>query len=70
MAETRGKTIFDEGQEYRARLILLLLGRKRFGEPIPEIVLALQSIDDLDRLEHMNLRLLDVSSWKELMETT
>jgi hypothetical protein len=69
MAQLVGKTIFDEGQEYRARLGLLAQGRKRFGEPAPEIVLDLNKIADLERLERMTLRILEVSSWTELLDT-
>lgn len=69
MAQMVGRTIFDEGQEYRARQTLLALGRKRIGEPLPEIVLELNKIEDADRLERMTLRILEVSSWTELVET-
>jgi hypothetical protein len=69
MAQTIGKTIFDEGMEHHARQTLLLQGRKRFGEPSPEIELALRKIEDLDRLDRMSVRLLEVSTWTELLET-
>jgi hypothetical protein len=70
MAQMVGKTIYDEGREDHARQTLLALGRKRFGEPPPEVVLALRKIEDLQRLDRMCLRLLEVSSWTELLETT
>lgn len=69
MAQTVGRTIFDEGQEYRARLGLLRQGRIRFGEPSPEIVLELNKIEDLERLDRMTVRILEVSSWAELVQT-
>ena len=69
MAQMIGKTIFDEGQEYRARQMLVALGRKGLGEPPPEVVLALGKIEDADRFERMSLRLSEVSSWTELLDT-
>lgn len=63
------KTIFDDGQEYQARKILLALGQQRFGKPTPEILVAVNALDDLDRFARMTLRILDVSSWTELLET-
>jgi hypothetical protein len=69
MAQAMGKTIYEEGHEDRARHTLLLLGRKRLGEPAPEILLALQKIEDLDRFDRMTLRILEVSSWTELLDT-
>ena len=69
MAQLLGKTMIAEAHEDRARHILLLQGRKRFGEPSLEIELALRKIEDLERLDRMSLRLLDVSSWTDLLET-
>ena len=64
-----GKTIYEEGMEEQARYALIQMGRKKFGEPAPDILLELKKIDDLDRYNRMNLRILDVTSWGELMET-
>lgn len=69
MAQTIGKTLIEEAHEDRARHMLLLQGRKRFGEPPPEVFLALQEIEDLDRFDRMTLRMLEVSTWTELLET-
>ena len=69
MARAMGKTIYEEGMEDALRRTLLAQGRKRFGEPEPEVLLALQEIDDLARFDRMTVRLLEVSSWAELMET-
>jgi hypothetical protein len=70
MAQLRGKTMIEEAYEDQARRTLLLQGRKRFGEPPPEVVLAFDKIEDLARFNRMTLRILDVSSWSELLETT
>ena len=48
---------------------MLRLGRKRFGEPDEATQTALRSITDLERLERMSERLLDVAGWEELLQT-
>ncbi len=69
MAQLLGKTMIEEAHEDQARHMLLLQGRKRFGEPPPEVILAMEEIEDLARFNRMSLRLLEVSTWKELLET-
>jgi hypothetical protein len=56
-----------EGAVCEARKFLLLMGRKRLGEPPAQIATALEGITDLTRLEHLGERLLEVSSWQELL---
>jgi len=56
-----------EGQAKEARRILLLQGRSRFGEPTPEVAAALNSVADVEKLEQLSIRLLQVSSWQELL---
>lgn len=56
-----------EGQAKEARRILLLLGRSRFGEPTPEAAAALNALAEVEKLEQLSLRLLQVSSWQELL---
>jgi hypothetical protein len=46
---------------------LLRQGRKRFGEPNEETRQAICAVRDLDRLEELSDRLLDVSTWDELL---
>jgi hypothetical protein len=46
---------------------LLRLGRKRFGEPDEKTRQAICDVRDPDRLEELSERLLDVSTWKELL---
>ena len=48
-------------------LVKASAGRKRFGEPDAPTAAALQAITDLDRLEALSDRLLDVASWQELL---
>ncbi len=50
-----------------AKWVIRLLGTKRFGPPPGEIQGLLGIIDRLDRLEGMIERLLDATSWEELI---
>jgi len=62
-----------ESSTYRATIAegmkktLLLLGRKRFGPPDKRTSNALERILNLNRLERISERLLDASSWEELL---
>jgi predicted transposase YdaD len=56
-----------EGREEEARVLLLRLGRKRFGPPSPEAEAALAGITAIERLETLSERLLDVENWEELL---
>ena len=56
-----------EGKTEEARKMLLLQGRSRFGEPPPEAVAALDALTDVSRLEELGLRLLQATSWQELL---
>jgi predicted transposase YdaD len=57
------------GRLAEAKAILLRQGRKRFDLPDPASTAALEAITDLDRLERMSERLLEVTSWQELLAT-
>ena len=50
-----------------ARRLLLRLGERRFGPPTREVVAAIEAITDLAVAEALADRLLDVSSWEELV---
>jgi hypothetical protein len=69
----QGVSSMRESATYRlivaeeAKKILMLLGRKRFGPPNVRMSAALERIKGLDRLEHLTERLLEVSSWEELL---
>ncbi len=56
-----------EGRAEEARLTLLRLGRKKYGPPTPEQEAAVNAITYLARLEALGEKLLDVSSWDELL---
>lgn len=59
-----------QGRADEARRILLRLGRKRFGPPDARDRAALQRVRDLERLERLTDRVLDVASWGELLATS
>ena len=58
-----------EGRVTRERRLLVRLGTKRFGEPDPATVAALEAIQDVDRLEAVHDRALDpdIHEWDELL---
>ena len=58
-----------EGRAEEARRILLRLGRKQLGAADEATEAALQAVSDLDRLERLSERLLEVSTWQELLAT-
>jgi predicted transposase YdaD len=55
------------GRVEEARAILLRQGTKRFGTPSDQIRAALAGITQIERLEVLTERLLDVESWDELL---
>jgi predicted transposase YdaD len=57
------------GQAREARRLLRLLGDTRFGTPDEESARAIEAISDIDRLEHMTLRLLTATGWADLLAT-
>jgi predicted transposase YdaD len=71
------QAILDEGREEgreegalrEARKLLLRQGHRKFGAPEPAVEATVQAITDLDRLERMCDRLLDVMTWQDLLAT-
>jgi hypothetical protein len=59
--------ILEEGAAKEARKFVLLLGSNRFGQPDPTTRAALEAINDAERLERLGVRMLQVSSWQELL---
>ena len=62
--EARGEA---RGRATEARRMLLAQGRARFGKPSARVVAALEDLSDLDQLEELGVRLLQASSWEELL---
>ncbi len=56
-----------EGASEDARAILLRQGRKKFGPPGERVVAEIAELGDLDRLHEFIDRILDVSTWDELL---
>jgi predicted transposase YdaD len=56
-----------EGRVEGDKQTLLRLGRKRFGAPTPATVAKIDAFTDLETIEALLDRLLEVSSWDELM---
>jgi len=56
-----------KGRAEEARQALLHLGSKRLGQPDERVRTRLDAIDDLDGLNVLLERMLDVSSWDELL---
>jgi hypothetical protein len=56
-----------KGEAKEVRKILLLQGRARFGEPPAEVLAALEGMSDVPKLEELTVRLLQASSWQELL---
>jgi predicted transposase YdaD len=56
-----------EGRVEEARRILRRQGTRRFGTPDAPIDDALDAIADLERLEQLSDRILDVKTWDELL---
>jgi hypothetical protein len=57
----------EQGMILATRQTLLRQGRKRFGPPDAETEATIESIAALDRLQYLADRLLDVTSWEELI---
>lgn len=56
-----------EGRIEEARDMLLRLGRKRLGQPDERVQATIQAITSRERLEELSERLLDVTTWQELL---
>ena len=61
----------EEGRVIEAQRILLLLGEGRFGPSDAATRAAVEAIQDLDRLERINRRMIDMSlhDWSDLLNT-
>jgi hypothetical protein len=64
---TTYQAILRKGRLAEARQILLRLGRKQFGPVAEATTAALNAIEDVQRLEELSERVLEVSSWQELL---
>ena len=69
---TIAQGLFEEGRRegFLEGMLLELrqLGDKRFGPPSEQHLAALNALTDLDQLDRMADRLIDVHSWEELLQ--
>ncbi len=65
-AEVRAEEL-AKGRAEGARRFLRRLGTRRFGKPDAHIEAALDAIADLERLERLLDRVLEVTTWDELL---
>jgi hypothetical protein len=63
--------ILEEGEEAKAKNVILRQGQKRFGPPDESIAARLSGITDRDRLDRLIDRLFDATatSWQDLLDT-
>jgi hypothetical protein len=61
------KALLEEGMAVGMQRVLLLQGRKRFGEPDQAARELVSHIYDLEQLESLTDRLLQATSWQELL---
>ena len=61
------QAIIEEGQVEGIRKTLFIQGAKRFGPADTSTRRRIESINSVERLERLSERLLDVSTWDELL---
>ena len=61
--------ILEEGRADEARQILLRLGTRRLGPPDRDTAAALAALVDIERVERMTERLLDATTWSDVLTT-
>lgn len=61
--------ILDEGRESQVKEDILRLGGKRWGKPQEGTIASLNAITDLEQLRRVLDRLLDATSWQDLLDT-
>jgi hypothetical protein len=61
------QAIVEEGEVRALQNTLLRQGRKKFGEPSKEVEQTVGGITNVDRLETLTSRLIDVGSWQDLL---
>ena len=68
MEESSGyQLIMKRGERQSLIRMLLRQGRKKFGEPDATTLAAVERLTDVDRLESLTDRILDVATWQELL---
>ena len=57
-----------KGRVEEARLAIMRLGHRKLGQPGEDVCTKIEAIDNVDQLNCLLDRILDVSSWDEVME--
>ena len=65
--EAKGEAREAKGRVEEARLAILRLGRTKFGQPDEGAHATIDAIGDVDQLNSLLERILDVSTWNELL---
>ncbi len=60
----------EESRLIQARRLVLRLGTKRFGNADANVETTVNNLTDLEKLEQLIERVLDVHSWQELLQKT
>jgi hypothetical protein len=68
MVQTIREGWIEEGKAKGALRVLIKFGKKRLGEPAADVLTAMQSITDVDRLDRLGDHLDQVSNWEELLQ--
>jgi predicted transposase YdaD len=55
----------EQGEISQARTMLLRLGRKRLGEPSVKTLAMIEAITEIEKLDQLTERILDIESWSE-----
>ena len=61
--------IIDEGREIQSRRSIRRMARRTLGDPGDATITCLEGITDIDRLERIFDRVLEASSWQDLLDT-
>jgi hypothetical protein len=67
---TTYQAIIRKGRLAQARQTLFRQGQKLFGPADDATEAALNAIDDVQKLDELSERILDVGSWQELLQPT
>jgi predicted transposase YdaD len=66
--ETEGRTEGRaEGRVEEAREAVLTVGRKRLGQPEDGVIRQINAMDEVNQVNSLLVRILDVSSWDDLL---
>ena len=58
-----------EAQAETLQKTVLRQGKLRIGKPSKQVVVAVEAITDVDRLERLTEKILQATTWQELLDT-